>query len=316
MHTRAEVHKPPVLPLIAEGVPAELRVRPRWVGFRLVLRDGRWAKVPYDVVSGGRARTNYPNTWASFGRALACYRRGLLDGVGYVLSKDDPFAGVDLDGCRDPESGEIAAWAAAILAELDSYAEVSPSGTGVKIIVNGSLPCDYTGGQYHMGNMISPSGRPAGFAMYHWARFFALTGMRVDGVPATVESRDVVLTVLWWRVADRMRYASVEPWPPRTQPGGRMSLSDTALLDRARNAPNGDRFRQLYDDGNLDAYGGDHSLADLALCGLLAFWTHGNEARIDRFFRTSALMRPKWDERHAADGTTYGQMTIARALGI
>ena len=52
-----------------------------------------------------------------------------------------------------------------------------------------------------------------------------------------------------------------------------------------------------------------------ALCGLLAFWTHGDAARIDRFFRTSALMRPKWDERHAADGTTYGQMTIGKAVG-
>ncbi len=99
--------------------------------------------------------------------------------------------------------------------------------------------------------------------------------------------------------------ALTEPRPPQTPPGTITSLSDADLLNRAPNAANGDRFRQLHDDGSLDEHDGDHSLADLALCRLLAFWTHGNEARIDRYFRTSALMRPAWDEQHAADGTTY-----------
>ena len=80
------------------------------------------------------------------------------------------------------------------------------------------------------------------------------------------------------------------------------------------NVVNGSRFHQLYDHGSLDAQGGDHSRADLALCGLLAFWTGGDAVRIDRLFRNSALMREKWDERHTADGTTYGQMTIAKSL--
>jgi len=81
-----------------------------------------------------------------------------------------------------------------------------------------------------------------------------------------------------------------------------------------RQSHTGDRFRQLYDAGCLDAHDGDRSRADLALCGMLAFWTNGDPARIDQLFRRSALMRAKWDERHAADGATYGEMTIAKAL--
>jgi putative DNA primase/helicase len=48
---------------------------------------------------------------------------------------------------------------------------------------------------------------------------------------------------------------------------------------------------------------------------MLTFWTNGDRNWIDRLYRRSALMRAKWDERHAADGATYGEMTIAKALG-
>jgi len=300
---------------MVDGIPGELRERPQWVGFRLIPREGRWAKVPYDVVRKRMARTNDPRTWSPFDAALACYRAGAVDGIGFVFSGDDPYVGVDLDGCRDPDTGRISAWAATVLAELDSYAEVSPSGTGVKVIVRGSLPCVGTGGRRRLDGVVSPSGKPAEVELYHWGRFFALTGKRVEDAPATVEPRGAVIAGLWERFFSATRHCGVDPQTLHTPPSEVTSLADSELLDRARTAPNGDRFRRLFDTGSLDAYGGDHSRADLALCGLLAFWTHGDAARIDQLFRTSALMRDKWDERHAADGTTYGQMTIARAIG-
>ena len=166
-----------------------------------------------------------------------------------------------------------------------------------------------------MHEVVALSGKPAEIELYYWGRFFALTGRRGDGVPATIEPRDAALIVLWERFFGTMPHRGIDSRPPWTPPANIMSLSDADLLDRARNAANGDRFRQLFDNGSLGAHGGDHSRADLALCGLLAFWTHGDATRIDRLFRTSALMRAKWDERHAADGTTYGQMTIAKAFG-
>nr|WP_294556277.1 DUF3987 domain-containing protein [uncultured Rhodopila sp.] len=56
-------------------------------------------------------------------------------GIGLVLGTwSDGYCvgGVDLDACRDPETGTLAPWAQKVLALIDTYSEVSPSGTGVK----------------------------------------------------------------------------------------------------------------------------------------------------------------------------------------
>lgn len=74
---------------------------------------------------------------------------------------------------------------------------------------------------------------------------------------------------------------------------------------------NGAAIRALL-DGDASAQGGDHSSADMALCNHLAFWCAGDEARMDRIFRASGLMRDKWDSGRG--GTTYGRQTIERAV--
>jgi primase-polymerase (primpol)-like protein len=90
-------------------------------------------------------------------------------------------------------------------------------------------------------------------------------------------------------------------------------MSDEELLLRARNARNGAKFTALFDEADLKAHRGDDSSADMALCCMLTFWSQ-DRTQLDRFFRTSRLMRPKWDEIHYGDGTTYGEGTIRRAL--
>ena len=55
-------------------------------------------------------------------------------------------------------------------------------------------------------------------------------------------------------------------------------------------------------------------MLDLQLCSTLAFWCARDAAQMDRLFRQSALFRPKWDARHFADGRTYGEATIAKAI--
>ncbi|HRD68272.1 MAG TPA: hypothetical protein PKY50_19250 [Candidatus Competibacter sp.] len=93
---------------------------------------------------------------------------------------------------------------------------------------------------------------------------------------------------------------------------GAPDSDDEKLLSKARTASNGARFAALW-SGDTSEHGGDHSAADLALCNILAFWTESDAVRMDRLFRQSGLMRPKWDEKRG-ESATYGQMTIAKAI--
>jgi putative DNA primase/helicase len=154
--------RPPTLPVNADGIPAELRERPHWICWKWERRNGKWTKVPINPKSGRNASATDPSTWATFAEAMAYYRSGRADGVGFVFAASDPYCGVDLDDCRDLDSGELDAWAAWDVALLDSYTEISPTSTGVKIIVKGKVPGD----RYRTGQV----------EIYDRARFFALTG--------------------------------------------------------------------------------------------------------------------------------------------
>jgi primase-polymerase (primpol)-like protein len=122
-----------------ENIPEELRRRPQWLVWKYEERDGRPTKIPYIAGGVGRASSTDSLTWRTFDEAAQALKAspGRYDGIGFVFSSGDPFAGVDLDKCRDPETGELEEWAAEIVASLGGYAEASPSGTGVHIIVRG-----------------------------------------------------------------------------------------------------------------------------------------------------------------------------------
>jgi primase-polymerase (primpol)-like protein len=295
---------PEALRFIVDNVPSDLKGWNGWVPWRWEFRGGKWTKVLVNAASEARASSTDPSTWSVFEEAVRYARKNLLPGVGFVFTRS-PFAGADLDGCRDPETGRLEEWAREIVAELDSYAEVSPSGTGVKVFVRGDLPP----GRKRKGRI----------EMYDSGRFFTVTGHRLPEVPADVMERAGQLAALHRRVFGPApdeapeRQAHARPADP---PGG-TALDDAELVRRAGSAANGEKFARLW-AGDAGGYAdGDNegrSEADLALCSLLTFWCGPDEARIDRLFRQSGLMRPKWDERHYGDGRTYGQGTIGHAL--
>src|SRR5262249_41464468 len=149
-----------------------------WVNWREVDRDGKPTKVPYNPHTGRGADCNDPQTWDSYGTALQTYQAqpDRYDGVGYELGDGD--AGVDLDDCRDPATGEIAQWAWEIIRALDSYTEISPSGTGVKVFLRAVKPPQYQGDgftqrPYHGGKV----------EIYDGKRYFTVTGRHVEGTP-------------------------------------------------------------------------------------------------------------------------------------
>lgn len=296
---------PDTLALIAGNIPEDLAAFDNWVPWRWEHRNDRWTKAPLNAATGKRASSTNPSTWTTFESAVRYARRNALPGVGFVFT-DSPFAGVDLDDCREPETGHVEPWAAEIVATLDSYTEVSPSGTGLKVFVCGTLPL---GGR-----------RKGDIEMYDTGRFFTVTGRRLSEelAPISVMQRTEALAALHRRVfgdTPKPRRAQARPGPEHALGG--VDLDDAEIITRATAAGNGAKFVRLW-NGDTGGYGGSgnegRSEADLALCSMLAFWTGPDEERIDALFRHSGLMRPKWDERHYGDGRTYGRGTIGKAL--
>lgn len=173
-----KAHPSSALTVRADGIPAALKAQRRWIAWRWAPKKnepGEWTKLP--VVPGTNSGKGWPQpeAWTNFKTALAFAQQNGLAGVGWVFEENDPVSGVDLDDCRDPRTGALAPWAALAVEQLATYAEVSPSSTGVKLWVRcKKLPGD--GGN---------SGR--GVEMYDHGRWFAVTGHRLPQAPADVQ---------------------------------------------------------------------------------------------------------------------------------
>jgi putative DNA primase/helicase len=275
-----------------EDVPPELRALDRWVCWRAELRGGRLTKVPISPTTGGRADITDPRTWSSLEDALRLAEAHSLPGVGFVFAEGGGLTGVDIDGCHDLRSGEVESWALGIVEALDSYTEISPSGTGLKIFLKGTKPGERCVGWVE-GRRVE---------VYDHARFFAITGRRFRG--DCVENRQAELRALYGRLFPAEESA-VSELKVRGFPG-----DDAALLEAARNAANGEKFRALYDEGSLAYHGGDHSSADMALMTMLACFTGCDPERMERLFDGSALARrKKWRDR-----PDYRGRTVERAI--
>jgi len=269
----------------------DIRDLRQWLCWRLEEREGELTKMPYSPLTGKKGDSTDPQTWASFSTAVSARREHGYDGIGFVFTPEDDLCGVDLDKCLDSETGEIESWAWKIIEELDSYTEISPSGTGVHILVRGELPA----GRNRKGR----------FEAYDRSRYFTVTGKHLAGTPRTIERRQEELGGVVRRVfgeesanGHRKPVAAAEPVDN--------GLSDSEVIHKALAASNRERFSRLW-NGDTEEYG-SHSEADLALCGMLAFWTGGDAARIDTLFRQSGLYRKKWDRKD------YRNRTITEVL--
>jgi hypothetical protein len=131
--------KPKVLPVRPDSIPTELKDWQQWVCWRLIRKNGKWTKPPHRA-DGSNADVAQPGTWTSFAIALSGYETGRFAGVGFVLTEADPYVGIDLDKCRNPDTGQIEDWALAIVRAVPTYWELSPSGTGLRAIGRAQLP--------------------------------------------------------------------------------------------------------------------------------------------------------------------------------
>ena len=110
--------------------------RPQWAVWRWTQQpNGRWQKPPYQALDPRRhASTKDPDTWSDYATALATVQAGKADGISFVMTEADPFAAIDLDHCRDPDTHSIDVWAQNFLdVARHTYSEVTPSGAGCRI---------------------------------------------------------------------------------------------------------------------------------------------------------------------------------------
>ena len=277
-----------------EAFPQELRELRQWIvwGRGRLRKNGKYEKVPYTPTTGQKADPTNPTTWGSYEEAYAA--EGGYEGIGFMFSADDPYTGIDLDHCRDPETGRLEGWAMSHVVQQDSYTEISPSGTGVHIIVRAQKP--------------GKRSRKGDVEMYDRDHFFTITGQHLADTPATIEDRAEEVSALYafifWRD---------EPDPNEQEEVGLpKNWSDEQLLAAAMRGKKGARFHRLWVGDASDYLTGDgtpdESAADLALCRYLAFWTGRNRERIDRLFRQSGLMRPKWERAN------YRERTMSSAI--
>lgn len=153
-----------------DRVPECLRSLRQWLLWKTIVRNGEPTKAPFQA-NGASAKSNDPKTWTDFETAVSRWSIGVWDGIGFVFTPEDRFVGVDLDRCRNPETGEVADWAKAIILGFASYAEVSPSQTGVKIWCRGT---------WGAGKRISIPGGGS-IEVYDRGRYFCVTGKQLQG---------------------------------------------------------------------------------------------------------------------------------------
>ena len=277
--------------------PRDLTALQQWVCWRLEPDPkGRDAKVPYNAKSGQKASTTNPESWTSLELAQEALRQYMYNGLGFVFTKQAGIVGVDIDHCI--VDGALNETAAAILEKLPpTYIEISPSGTGLHIFLRGAMPGS--------GSKNSKSG----VEMYAHSRYFTMTGNRYNDCPLDIAEDGGALA---W-IHEQYIAAPKKERKPRKKKQAGEPLTDDEILEKARGSTNGAAFAALW-EGRWQEDFASQSEADLALCCKLAFWTGRNREQMDRLFRQSGLIRPKWDERHHASGATYGEETLERAL--
>ena len=263
-----------------KNIPEELMALDQWVTWKGSYNNNKMKKIPINPKSGRAAKVNDSSTWGSYCDAVNHFENEDLEGIGFVFTKNDPFVGIDFDGCFIDEtlSPEIKK----LINQINSYTEISPSGKGLHAIIKGKLP----------GGGI----REGGMEIYDKLRFFTVTGDQFPDTPNEIMNRDDMIEPMLKNHFNRIKPVN----------------NDHSILEKAFLNKNGGKFKSLW-DGHYQGYS-SQSEADLALCKLLAFSFDNNPLTMDRLFRQSGLYRKKWDKNHSSNGKTYGEMTIGKSL--
>lgn len=284
-----------------EKIPEELKKLPCWICWKAVPDPKSHSgirKVPINPLSGGTASSIDPASWTDFDTAVKASEK--FSGIGFVFDGKSGYFGVDVDDIDDCINAFLKGCssdniATEFISSLKSYAELSQSGSGIHIICRGTLP---SGGR-RRGNV----------EMYETGRYFVMTGNTVTNYPIA-DYTEAVKPLHEKYLGNKPKH-SVPANKPVSAPVTAFAGSVAERLEKARRSKQGKLFSDLM-DGNFESYYNSHSEADLALCNILAFWLERDFDAVDNVFRSSGLMREKWDRKQS--GSTYGALTIRKAI--
>ncbi|MEI4770497.1 phage/plasmid primase, P4 family [Psychrobacillus sp. FJAT-51614] len=279
-----------------KNIPEEMKHMKQWVCYKAMSRGEKITKVPVNPISGTPIDSNKEDNWLEFEEAVHYTGNKVVSGIGFVFTSEDDYVGIDIDGCVG-ENGQFNKIAEEILCQFEgrAYAEYSPSGKGIHLITKG----------------IKESNRSknseCGLEIYQNKRYFTVTGNMLEGFSEIHSSSDKINSIC------KIFLEKGEEEEKVLLIVDRKEKTDEDLLEIMFRSKNGHRLRSLY-DGDWKGYYSSQSEADLALCNALAFYTKKDADQIDSLFRKSGLNTIKWDGIHYADGSTYGNVVIEKAI--
>ena len=286
-------------------IPAYLQKHGRFCLWKYEQNKGRWTKVPYqpNAPQYGAASTNVAH-FTSLQAAMGA-RKG-FDGVGLGIFGD--IGAIDIDHCMNA-AGELSQLAQNVIATMNSYTEISPSGKGIRIIFR-AAGIKYDKNAYYTNNQdarepLQEWPEKQGLEVYiagNTNKYVTITGNAINAVEVEERSAEVKQILDRYMKKPTQRTASA----PATSVA--ISLSDRELIDIATHARNGADFSRLYFEGDISRHNSP-SEADLALFNYLAFYTAGDAARMIQLFKASALYRPE-----KSGGDKYLERTAQRAI--
>lgn len=277
--------------VLTQNIPAELKGASQWVRWRNESdRNGKPTKIPYKARSGDRAESNNPETWAAYTDALAGYQQEAetYSGIGFCFDREDPYCGIDLDACLDAD-GNLKPEAAEIIAHFPTYAEISPSGVGIKLFCIGELPRDCK-------HKVENVGFKA-LEVYNSGRYFTVTGNQYPGSPDTITDCQEGITWLVEKYLSRKK-----PVTPPAPPAISTPIADgMSTLERCR------RYVAAMPEA-ISGSGGSN--AALAVAAETARFGLDDVDAWAVFCEYNARCSPPWSEREIQHKLTDGRQKV------
>lgn len=276
-----------------ERIPDELKRLPNWVCWKGETgENGKLRKLPINARTGGGAMSNNPETWTDFETAVRASEQ--YSGVGFMFAP--PYFGVDIDNVGDAIEQFKTGGDDNIISEfvhtLCSYTEYSQSGNGIHIICRGTLP---EGGR-----------RKKNVEMYQTGRYFIMTGNDASEYSEIIDCTETIKPL-------HEKYIGGGKEPTTGIKTAPIVMTEQEVLEAAMRSRQGRTVKDLY-EGRWENYFASQSEADMSFCCTMAFWCRRDVELMDKIFRSSGLMRDKWDRRQS--GSTYGAITLQKAVEL